>query len=55
MRLRIVHPGGETTEPVVAAAVVRLGRDPACEVTFDSRTCPMVDQYLSAKRCRRPR
>ena len=42
MRLRIVHPDGATAEQTITAAVVRLGRDPVCEVAFDSDTCRMV-------------
>jgi ABC-type multidrug transport system ATPase subunit len=42
MRLRIIAPDGSTSEQVVSAHVVRLGRDPASEVQFDTETFPMV-------------
>lgn len=42
MRLRITAPDGSTSELAVAAGVVRLGRDPACEVAFDPNAFPMV-------------
>ena len=42
MRLRIIAPDGRISERVAAASVVRLGRDPACEVPFDSDAYPMV-------------
>jgi ABC-type multidrug transport system ATPase subunit/ABC-type multidrug transport system permease subunit len=42
MRLRIISPEGETTERIVTAPVVRLGRDPACEVDFDAAMYPKV-------------
>jgi ABC-type multidrug transport system ATPase subunit len=42
MQLRIISPQGQTSERVVAAAVVRLGRDPACEVVFDAALYPKV-------------
>lgn len=42
MRLRIIAPDGRLSEVVVVAALVRLGRDPACEVHFDPDACPMV-------------
>src|SRR5689334_13635417 len=36
MQLRIISPQGQTTDRVIDAVVVRLGRDPACEVAFDA-------------------
>ncbi len=42
MQLRIISPQGQTTDHVVAAAVVRLGREPACEVAFDAAVYPKV-------------
>jgi pSer/pThr/pTyr-binding forkhead associated (FHA) protein len=42
MRLRIIAPDGSTSERVVSAAAVRLGRDPACEVSFDATVYPKV-------------
>jgi pSer/pThr/pTyr-binding forkhead associated (FHA) protein len=42
MRLRITAPDGKTSERVVAAVVVGLGRDPACEVPFDPAVYPTV-------------
>jgi ABC-type multidrug transport system ATPase subunit/pSer/pThr/pTyr-binding forkhead associated (FHA) protein len=42
MRLRIIAPDGARSELVVAAAVARLGRDPACEVHFDAAVYPKV-------------
>jgi hypothetical protein len=35
MRLRIISSDGSTSERVAVGAVVRLGRDPACEVYID--------------------
>lgn len=42
MQLRIISPQGQTTDRIVAANVVRLGRDPACEVAFDAAVYPKV-------------
>jgi ABC transport system ATP-binding/permease protein len=42
MRLRIIAPDGSVAEQVASAAVVRLGRDPACEVAFDAAVYPKV-------------
>jgi pSer/pThr/pTyr-binding forkhead associated (FHA) protein len=42
MRLRIIAPNGTTSELVVTAAIVRVGRDPACEVHFDAAVYPKV-------------
>jgi pSer/pThr/pTyr-binding forkhead associated (FHA) protein len=42
MRLRITAPDGTTSERVVAAAVVALGRDATCEVPFDPAVYPSV-------------
>jgi ABC-type multidrug transport system ATPase subunit len=42
MRLRLIAPDGSTSERVVTSAIVRLGRDPACEVAFALDTYPMV-------------
>ncbi len=42
MRLRIISPQGQTTDRTFPAAVVRLGRDPACEVVFDAALYPKV-------------
>src|SRR5262245_48712714 len=42
MRLRIIAPDGSVSERVVTAALIRFGRDPACEVTFDPTGYPMV-------------
>ena len=42
MHLRIIASDGSTSEKIAAAAVVRLGRDPACEVAFDAAAYPKV-------------
>lgn len=42
MHLRIIAPDGSCSEKVIAAAVIRLGRDPACEVAFDAAVYPKV-------------
>jgi ABC-type multidrug transport system ATPase subunit len=42
MKLRLIAPNGATSEVVVAAPVLRLGRDPACEVPFDPAVYPSV-------------
>jgi ABC-type multidrug transport system ATPase subunit/pSer/pThr/pTyr-binding forkhead associated (FHA) protein len=42
MRLRIIAPDGSSWEKVVDGSVVRLGRDPACEVAFDAALYPKV-------------
>lgn len=42
MRLRIIAPDGNISETVVDAGVVRLGRDPTCEVAFDAVANPKV-------------
>jgi ABC-type multidrug transport system ATPase subunit len=42
MQLRIISPEGQTTNRAVSARVVRLGRDPACEVAFDAAVYPKV-------------
>jgi ABC-type multidrug transport system ATPase subunit len=42
MRLRILAPDGGTSEQVVTAGTIRLGRDPTCEVPFDPAVYPSV-------------
>src|SRR4051812_2346342 len=42
MKLRLIHPGGDTSEVAMASAVARLGRDPGCEVAFDPAAYPKV-------------
>src|SRR5690242_12158465 len=42
MRLRIISPDGATSERDVSGSVIRLGRDPACEISFDSTLYPQV-------------
>ncbi len=42
LQLRIIGSQGQATDRVVDAAVVRLGRDPACEVAFDAAAYPRV-------------
>lgn len=42
MHLRIIAPDGSRSEKVVDAAIVRLGRDPACELAFDAAVYPKV-------------
>jgi pSer/pThr/pTyr-binding forkhead associated (FHA) protein len=42
MQLRLISPQGETAERAVTTTVVRLGRDPACEVAFDPALYPTV-------------
>ena len=42
MRLRIIAPDGTTSDVVINADVIRLGRDPSCEVPFDSQVYPTV-------------
>ena len=42
IRLRIIAPDGSSSERLLTDAVVRLGRDPSCEVAFDSDAYPMV-------------
>lgn len=42
MKLRIVEPDDRTRDLKVDARVVRLGRDPACEVAFDPAKFAMI-------------
>jgi pSer/pThr/pTyr-binding forkhead associated (FHA) protein len=42
MKMRIIGTDGKTREEVIGAAVVRLGRDPACEVAFNAAAYPKV-------------
>ncbi len=42
MRLRILAPDGSSSEKLLAVNLVRLGRDPACEVAFDAAAYPKV-------------
>src|ERR1051326_9012621 len=42
MRLRIIAPDGTTSERDVAPSTIRLGRDPSCEVPFESAVYPQV-------------
>src|SRR5262249_29304080 len=42
MKLRLIAPNGATSEVVVAASAVRLGRDPSCEVPFEPAAYPSV-------------
>jgi ABC-type multidrug transport system ATPase subunit len=42
MRLRIIAPDGATSERIITATVVRLGRGAACEVAFDPALYPTV-------------
>lgn len=42
MHLRILIPDESATEIVIRCALVRLGRDPNCEVPFDPDAYPMV-------------
>jgi ABC-type multidrug transport system ATPase subunit len=42
MHLRIIASDGGTSERVVAAGTLYLGRDPSCEVPLDPHTFPMV-------------
>lgn len=49
IRFRIQHLSGARAgqEQVVQGAIVRLGRDPSCEVAFD----PLADDAVSANHC----
>jgi pSer/pThr/pTyr-binding forkhead associated (FHA) protein len=42
MRLRVIGLNEDVHELTVASSVARLGRDPACEVPFDSAAYPKV-------------
>jgi ABC-type multidrug transport system ATPase subunit/pSer/pThr/pTyr-binding forkhead associated (FHA) protein len=42
MRVRIIASSGETSERIVTMRVVRLGRNPACEIAFDPEIFPTV-------------
>jgi ABC transport system ATP-binding/permease protein len=42
VHLRIIGPNGGVLEKVIDARIVRLGRDPACEVPFDAVAYPKV-------------
>jgi ABC transport system ATP-binding/permease protein len=44
MRLRIIAPDGRASEVVADAALVRFGRDHACEVLLDQAAFPMVSR-----------
>jgi ABC-type multidrug transport system ATPase subunit len=54
MRLRIIAPDGATSERTLTAPVVRLGRDPACEVSFDHARYPSASgEHAKLERTKR--